>query len=64
MNAIGGQEFFMPSLQPKENWEKTGRWKTMDDFYKVKDASDREFALGPTHEEVIVAAREKIHPFL
>jgi prolyl-tRNA synthetase len=53
MNAIGGQEFFMPSLQPKENWEKTGRWKTMDDLYKIKDASNKEFALGPTHEEVI-----------
>jgi len=53
MNAIGGQEIFMPSLQPKENWERTGRWDTMDDLYKVKDASDREFALGSTHEEII-----------
>jgi len=54
MNAIGGQEIFMPTLQPKENWLKTGRWDAMDDLYKVKDKSDREFALGPTHEEVIV----------
>ncbi len=59
MNAIGGQEFFMPSLQPKEIWEMTGRWKAMDDLYKLKDASDREFALGATHEEVIVPLMKK-----
>jgi prolyl-tRNA synthetase len=53
MNAIGGQELRMPTLQPKENWEKTGRWSAMDDLYKVKDSSDREFALGSTHEEII-----------
>jgi len=54
VNAVGAQEVFMPSLQPKENWEKTGRWDTMTDLFKVKDASDREYALGPTHEEVVV----------
>lgn len=59
MNAIGGQEVFMPSLHPKENWDITGRWSTMDDLYKVKDASDREFALAPTHEEVIVPLAKK-----
>ena len=53
MNAVGGQEILMPSLQPKENWEQTGRWSAMDDLYKVKDASNREFALGPTHEEIV-----------
>jgi prolyl-tRNA synthetase len=59
MNSIGGQEFFMPTLQPKENWKKTGRWETMDDLYKLKDASDREFALGSTHEEVIAPLMKK-----
>lgn len=54
MNAIDGQEIFMPTLQPKDNWIKTGRWSTMDDLYKVKDSSDREMAMGPTHEEVVV----------
>ena len=42
------------SFQPKENWEKTGRWKAMDDLYKVSDSSGREIALGPTHEEIVV----------
>lgn len=54
MNKVGGQEVLMSSLQPKENWERTGRWETMDDLYKVTDSSDRVVALGPTHEEIIV----------
>lgn len=54
MNNVGAQEILMPSLQPKENWQTTGRWDTMDDLYKVSDASGRENALGPTHEEVVV----------
>ena len=54
MNSFGGQEILMPSLHPKENWQTTGRWDTMDDLYKVSDSSGRENALGPTHEEVVV----------
>ncbi|MBI2627517.1 prolyl-tRNA synthetase [Candidatus Nomurabacteria bacterium] len=54
MNKVGGIEVLMSSFQPKENWEKTGRWKAMDDLYKVGDSSGREVALGPTHEEIIV----------
>ena len=59
MNAISGQEIFMPTLQPKENWQKTGRWETMDDLYKVKDASGREAALGPTHEEIVAPLMQR-----
>lgn len=54
MIAVGGQEILMPSLHPKENWEATGRWDTMDDLYKVTDSSGKESALGPTHEEIVV----------
>lgn len=54
MNNAGGQEVLMSSFQPKENWEKTGRWTGMDDLYKVADSSGREVALGPTHEEIVV----------
>lgn len=54
MNKVGGQEVLMSSFQPKENWEKTGRWSAMDDLYKVPDSSGREVALGPTHEEIVV----------
>ncbi len=59
INKAGGVEVLMPSLQPKENWGKTGRWETMDDLYKIKDARGREFALGPTHEEVIFPLLKK-----
>ncbi len=54
MNKVGGQEILMSSFQPKENWEKTGRWEGMSDLYKVSDSSNREVALGPTHEEIVV----------
>ncbi len=54
MNGVGGQEILMSAFQPKENWEKTGRWESMDDLYKVPDSSGKEVALGPTHEEIVV----------
>ena len=59
MEEIGGQELLMPALQTKEIWQKTGRWETMDDLYKLK-AGSKEFALGPTHEEVIVPLAKKL----
>jgi len=60
MNAIGGQELYMPTLNPKENWEITGRWTLLDeDVYKTKDGEKREYMLAPTHEEVIVPLVKK-----
>ena len=59
MNALGAEELLLPAFHPKENWETTGRWRTMDDLYKVTDAGGREFALGPTHEEIIVPLAKK-----
>lgn len=59
MIKINGQEILMPSLQPKENWEKTGRWQRMDDLYKIMDSQNKEFALGPTHEEIIFPLLKK-----
>ncbi len=54
MDAISGQELFLPSLQPKEIWLKSNRWDHMDPpLFKIKDRHDKEFALGSTHEEVI-----------
>jgi prolyl-tRNA synthetase len=58
MQEIGGQELLMPAMHPKENWQKTNRWETMDDLFKLKTDS-QEFALGPTHEEVIVPLAKK-----
>ncbi|KKT42327.1 MAG: Prolyl-tRNA synthetase [Candidatus Giovannonibacteria bacterium GW2011_GWA2_44_13b] len=53
MNKAGAVEILMPSLQPKENWEATKRWDTFDALLKTKSKFSGEFALGPTHEEVI-----------
>ncbi len=57
MNKLGSQEIFMPAIHPKENWLKTGRWHTMDDLFKV--GKKQKFALGPTHEEVVVPLVKK-----
>lgn len=53
MNAIGGQEVLMPALQPKENWQATSRWDELDVLFKVKSQTESEYALGPTHEEIV-----------
>ena len=53
INAIGGQELLLPALHPRDVWEQTGRWNTVDDLYKLTDSSGRDFALGATHEEII-----------
>lgn len=54
MTKAGGQELLMPSLHPKENWQATGRWDSLDDLFKFTSFySETELALGPTHEEVI-----------
>ena len=47
-------EVLMPVVQPREVWEETGRWQAWgDDLLKFSDRNEREFCLGPTHEEVI-----------
>jgi prolyl-tRNA synthetase len=60
MNAIGGQEIFMPALTPKENWLQTGRWEKIDVLFKLKGAGDREYALGSTHEEIVTPLVKKM----
>jgi len=65
MDAIGGQEILMPAIQPKELWEETGRWDNMDPpLFKFKDRHEKDFALGATHEEVIVdLVRDRISSY-
>jgi len=59
INAIGGQELFMPTLNPKENWVKTGRWDSVDDLFKLPVGEGKELALAPTHEEIVVPIAKK-----
>src|SRR3989344_5830124 len=54
MESAGGQEILLSALQNKNNWQKTGRWKSFDALFKVKSRYRVEYALGPTHEEVLV----------
>lgn len=54
MDSLGAEEVLMPALQPKEFWETTGRWETLDVLYRVHSPDgSHEFGLGPTHEEVV-----------
>ena len=58
IDAIGGQEVFLPTLHPKENWQKTDRFK-YEEMFKVKDRSGSELGLGWTHEEIITPLVQK-----
>jgi prolyl-tRNA synthetase len=60
MEEIGGQEILMPVLQPKENWLKTGRWDNLDVLFKIKGSGDKDYAMGPTHEEIVTPLAKEI----
>ena len=51
MNRIGGQEFYLPALNPAELWKETGRWDQVDVMFKFKDRNQHDLCLGMTHEE-------------
>ncbi len=54
MDRAGALEMLMPSIQPRELWQETGRWEKFGgQLLKIKDRKDGEFCYGPTHEEVI-----------
>lgn len=54
MDRAGAIELLMPSIQPRELWEETGRWQKFGgQLLKIRDRKDGEFCYGPTHEEVI-----------
>ena len=54
MNLIGGQEILMPMAQPGSLWKQSGRWDQFGpELLRFTDRHDRDFCLGPTHEEVV-----------
>ncbi|MCX5750032.1 MAG: proline--tRNA ligase [Candidatus Saganbacteria bacterium] len=54
MDAAGAQELLLPAVQPAELWQETGRWDIYGkELMRIKDRHERDFCLGPTHEEVI-----------
>src|SRR5689334_7157137 len=65
MNAIGGQEFFLPALHPAEIWQESGRWYAIgDEMFRFKDRKGTDMCLGMTHEEVFTTiARSEIRSY-
>ena len=65
MNAIGSEEILCSALQPKELWVESGRWmKYGPELMRLKDRNDREFCLGPTHEEIFTSiVRDSIRSY-
>ncbi|MDO9423611.1 MAG: proline--tRNA ligase [Methylobacter sp.] len=65
MEKTGALEVLMPGLQPAELWQETGRWEQYGpELARLKDRHDRDFCLGPTHEEIITdLARNEIKSY-
>jgi prolyl-tRNA synthetase len=65
MNRAGAVELLMPVVQPAELWMESGRWQKMGpELLRVKDRHDRDFAIQPTSEEVVVdIAREELKSY-
>ena len=54
LDAAGAQELLMPAVQPAELWQESGRWQQYGpELLRLKDRHQRDFCIGPTHEEVI-----------
>ena len=54
MNRAGAQEVLMPAVQPAELWQESGRWEQYGpELLRLKDRHERDYCVGPTHEEVI-----------
>jgi prolyl-tRNA synthetase len=65
MNAIGGQEFFLPALHPAELWQESGRWDAIGgEMFRLKDRKGNDMCLGMTHEEVFTnIARNELRSY-
>ena len=65
MDAVGGQEFFLPALHPAEIWKESGRWEVMgENMFRLKDRKGGDYGLGMTHEEIFTAiARDELRSY-
>ncbi|HYO62835.1 MAG TPA: proline--tRNA ligase [Pyrinomonadaceae bacterium] len=65
MNAVGGQEFFLPAIHPSGLWEESGRWAVMGDtMFRLKDRKGADLCLGMTHEEIFTSiARHELRSY-
>lgn len=65
MDAAGAHEVLMPAIQPAELWQESGRWEQYGpELLRLKDRHQRDFCVGPTHEEVITdLARNELNSY-
>ncbi len=65
LNKVGAVELLMPSIQPAELWEESGRWEQYGaELLRIRDRHGRDFCYGPTHEEIIVDyARKELNSY-
>src|SRR5262245_57665054 len=65
MNRAGAQEILMPTVCPAELWQESGRWEHYGkELLRLKDRHERDFCLGPTHEEVVTdIVRRELHSY-
>jgi prolyl-tRNA synthetase family II len=64
MNAIGGQEFLLPSMQPAQIWEKSGRLSVMgEEMFRLKDRKGADVVLGMTHEEIFTTLAAELSSY-
>jgi len=60
MQKLGAEEILLAALHPKKNWQVTKRWQEFDALFKVKSRFGQEYALGPTHEEIVTPLAKKL----
>ncbi|MDH3294469.1 MAG: proline--tRNA ligase [Acidimicrobiia bacterium] len=64
MNAIGAQEFLLPTMHPANVWKHSGRWDTMGEImFRLKDRRDNDLALGITHEEIFATVATELSSY-
>jgi len=65
MNAAGAQEILMPMVQPADLWQESGRWDHYGkELLRLRDRHDRDYCLGPTHEEVVTSlVRDEVRSY-
>lgn len=64
MTRIGGQEFALPAMHPREVWEKSGRWEAMgEEMFRLTDRKGADLALGMTHEEIFATLAQELKSY-
>jgi prolyl-tRNA synthetase family II len=64
MTRIGGQEFALPAMQPRELWERSGRFQVMgEELFRLGDRKGAELVLGMTHEEVMTSLAQELRSY-